>query len=413
MKLKRFLSGIAVCMATSLLWISCKKNDISLNDPLPTDITRTISGVVEDDPVLLAKVPMIISSDFLVQQENLLAAQLKVNPIKGPRGGKGGGQADTQAPSVTILSPASGSSVPEGTVVNINISASDNIGISSVSFSVDGTLQSSVAGNTAYFIWNTAGVASGSHTIVVTAKDAAGNAGTASAVVAVNTTVIITPPPPTSGFQITMPPVTSQGSEGSCVAFAVGYNLRSVEQYNKTNATGYSYSSNIFSPEFLFNGTKTDATTCSGSTLIGTLDYLKATGVCTWQSMPYSSSNGCSIIPTASQYTEAANFKISSYSMLYTSDMSTVKALLNAKHPLVITFEVDSYFYNAGPGFIWKSYSPTLYGRHAGVICGYDDAKHAYKFVNSWGTGWGDGGYTWIDYDFLPTVSSLAVTITP
>jgi C1A family cysteine protease len=72
---------------------------------------------------------------------------------------------------------------------------------------------------------------------------------------------------------------------------------------------------------------------------------------------------------------------------------------------------VDSYFYNAGPGFIWKSYSPTLLGQHAVAICGYDDAKHAYKVVNSWGTGWGDAGYSWIDYDFLPTVSGAALAL--
>jgi len=36
---------------------------------------------------------------------------------------------------------------------------------------------------------------------------------------------------------------------------------------------------------------------------------------------------------------------------------------------------------------------------HGIVIIGWDDAKHAWLIKNSWGTGWGEGGYMWIDYD--------------
>ena len=42
------------------------------------------------------------------------------------------------------------------------------------------------------------------------------------------------------------------------------------------------------------------------------------------------------------------------------------------------------------------------------VVVGYDDAHHSMRLLNSWGAGWGDGGYTWIDYDFCPTVVSEA-----
>jgi hypothetical protein len=43
-------------------------------------------------------------------------------------------------------------------------------------------------------------------------------------------------------------------------------------------------------------------------------------------------------------------------------------------HPVVISISVDSNFYNAG-------------------------------------TGWGDQGYTWIDYDLLPQVSFIYVYV--
>lgn len=406
MKLKRFLLGIALCTSTSLLWVSCKKNDVTLHDPLPADNARTLNGVVEDDPALVAKVPMIISKDFLIHQQTLLIEQLRTGPGKG--GGPKPSTADTIAPTVAILSPANGSSVPEASNISISINATDNKGISSVSFSVDGTLQSTVSGNTTNFIWNNTGLASGSHTLVVSAKDAAGNTGSASAVVTINTTVIVPPPPSTTGNQIIMPPVITQGSEGSCVAFAVGYYTRSAEQYKNTNATSYSYATNILSPEWLFDLTKSDPSSCSGSSVLNAYNFLQSTGICTWQTVPYSSSNGCTLSPTASQTSEAANYKISSYSYVTTADVTAMKAMLDMKHPLVVSFMVDSYFYNAGPGFIWKSSSGTILGRHAVSICGYDDSKHAYKVINSWGTGWGDSGYSWIDYDYLPQLCSYS-----
>lgn len=216
----------------------------------------------------------------------------------------------------------------------------------------------------------------------------------------VDTTVIIVPPPTptTGGYQIPMPPVISQGSEGSCVSFAIGYYIRS------------SYTSTVLSPEYLFNLSKTDLN-CQGSTLLNNLNVLKEKGICTNQSMPYSSINGCALIPSESQNAEAANYKITSYAVVYTSDQAAIKALLNSKNPLYISFNVDNSFYYAGPTFIWRSFSGTVLGQHAVAIVGYDDARHAWKIVNSWGTGWGDAGYSWIDYDFLPQVSAAAMTI--
>jgi C1A family cysteine protease len=35
---------------------------------------------------------------------------------------------------------------------------------------------------------------------------------------------------------------------------------------------------------------------------------------------------------------------------------------------------------------------------HAIVLCGWDDSRGAWRLKNSWGTGWGEGGYMWIKY---------------
>jgi C1A family cysteine protease len=227
-----------------------------------------------------------------------------------------------------------------------------------------------------------------------------------------DTTTTPTPPPPTdttvlipaplpSSYSLVMPSVRYQGTEGSCVAFAVTY-ARACEQYYKTGAVTYSDASNVFSPEFVFN--QVGLPDCSGSAVTTSLDLLKNKGVCTWQSMPYSA-NGCSLLPNVAQTAEAANYKITSYSRLVDSDRVAIKTMIATNHAVIASFTIDNGFYTASPGFIWKSLTGNS-GSHTMAICGYDDAKHAYKAINSWGTIWGDAGYIWIDYEFFPVAAS-------
>jgi hypothetical protein len=50
------------------------------------------------------------------------------------------------------------------------------------------------------------------------------------------------------------------------------------------------------------------------------------------------------------------------------------------------------------------------------LIIGYDDARSAYRVINSWGTDWGDAGYLWWDYDDMegrPDFYAYTVTVDP
>ena len=80
---------------------------------------------------------------------------------------------DTQAPSVSIVSPASGAHV-SGTVT-IAVSASDNVAVSQVAIYVDGVLKSTDTLAPYSYSWNTKKVSSGTHVIRATAWDNAGN----------------------------------------------------------------------------------------------------------------------------------------------------------------------------------------------------------------------------------------------
>jgi hypothetical protein len=221
-------------------------------------------------------------------------------------------------------------------------------------------------------------------------------------------TVVIVPPPTVdpvpvlpASYEIGMPTPLNQGSEGSCVSFSIVY-AREREQFNKTGQW------TMLSQEYLFDQNTNDHTSCSGSGIITTLNFLISNGVCTQASMPYSWYNGCSLVPTWEQTTEASQYRISNYTQILASDITGIKQALLQNHSLVIQVCPDQAFCDATAGFIWKSLGQIL-GYHSLTVCGYDDSKHAYKIINSWGVNWGDAGYGWIDYDLFPKVSSSAM----
>ncbi|HEY2556778.1 MAG TPA: galactose oxidase-like domain-containing protein [Diaminobutyricibacter sp.] len=89
----------------------------------------------------------------------------------------GTGSTDTTAPTVAMTSPAAGATV-SGTVT-VSAAASDDVGVASVAFTLDGSPLGAVLTSAPYSLpWDTTSVVGGSHTLVATARDAAGNTGT-------------------------------------------------------------------------------------------------------------------------------------------------------------------------------------------------------------------------------------------
>ncbi len=83
------------------------------------------------------------------------------------------GDRDTEAPVVSILSPAASATV--GGSVNLSASASDNTAVASVSFSMDGTTLGTVSQSPYTLSWDSLTVDNGSHVLMATAVDEAGN----------------------------------------------------------------------------------------------------------------------------------------------------------------------------------------------------------------------------------------------
>lgn len=99
---------------------------------------------------------------------------------------------DTTPPTVSITSPSDSSTV-SGTV-SIATTASDNVGVASVSLKVDGSLFGTATATPYTFSWNTTTMSNGTHTLTVTASDAAGNTASASVTVTVYNAGDTTPP---------------------------------------------------------------------------------------------------------------------------------------------------------------------------------------------------------------------------
>ena len=95
---------------------------------------------------------------------------------------------DTTAPTVSMTAPAAGATV-SGTIP-VSANASDNVGVAGVQFLVDGA-NAGAEDTTAPFSisYNTAALASGSHSFSARARDAAGNTATAAAVTVTVTNV--------------------------------------------------------------------------------------------------------------------------------------------------------------------------------------------------------------------------------
>lgn len=208
-----------------------------------------------------------------------------------------------------------------------------------------------------------------------------------------------------------MPPVRSQGNQGSCVAWATTYYLKS---YQEKIQYGYEYTTyeNIMSPSFVYNQIKVNPNCGAGSAIGDALDLLATTGCNNWKEFPYSDLS-CSNLPTDHQIELAGQNKIKDYYNVgipednvdenYTK-VNLIKTLIHQGNPIVIAMDFENLeFEDIDNLYIANSYTenPIDSCGHAILIVGYDNQINAFKIINSWGSNWGNDGYAWINYNFF------------
>lgn len=208
----------------------------------------------------------------------------------------------------------------------------------------------------------------------------------------------------------TFPPVGNQGAFGTCVAWAVGYNLKtSLEAMDRGYTTSQLNSTGRqFSPKDLFWSISDNdkGTDCNGTSFEPAMDVMINRGIATMQSVPYNGLGDCRQSTTGAE-AEAANYQISNYRRIDIT-INSVKEYLADNRPVAIGTKLGDNFMQWNSDDVISAHSGFSnvgqHAYHAMVAVGYDDSKGprgAFRVLNSWGQDWGDVGLIWIDYDFF------------
>ncbi|MGC8913822.1 MAG: C1 family peptidase [Thermoplasmata archaeon] len=215
-----------------------------------------------------------------------------------------------------------------------------------------------------------------------------------------------------------LPPVRSQGSQGSCTAWAVGYYHRTHLEWREKQWDA-NLTSHQCSPAFLYHHINGGYDT--GGYISEAMEFICTMGCATYADIPYSASDNSSWPSSTQVYLNALQFRAYNYSWLSISDdagLANLKQHIANGGTAVIAIKVYSNFdyissYN-NTYCVSEVNTNTYRGLHAVTVYGFDDEKQtadgvgAFRLVNSWGTSWGDSGHFWMSYEAMKNSTTCA-----
>ncbi len=220
------------------------------------------------------------------------------------------------------------------------------------------------------------------------------------------------------------PPVGDQGQYGTCVVWAVGYNLKTALNGIEKgwNTLSLSTSANQTSPKALWLNIPSDSKgdRCGGTNFEPAMDALISDGAASMNTVPYqvAGTTPCTGDKKGDSSNKLSNYRKIAYNENGKSDGMTLdnfKGYLNAGRPIAFGARLGDLF------MTWKNSSvikddtynnPGMeHAYHAMVLIGYNDSKNAFRVRNSWGTTWGENGDIWVDYNFFLTKFCFAAFV--
>ncbi|KAF0197777.1 MAG: PKD domain containing protein [Bacteroidetes bacterium] len=211
------------------------------------------------------------------------------------------------------------------------------------------------------------------------------------------------------------PPIGDQGEYGTCVAWAVGYNLKTALNGidNQWTASQLAQASNQTSPKDIFWAIPSaeKGTDCNGTQFESAMDMLISRGGASLATVPYSGLGDCSQTPDQSWTQDASDNRLVNYRKIADQNNSASMTVANFKaylaegRPVAIGARLGDRFmrWNSDAVIDYDTYqNPGMqHAYHAMVLAGYDDTRGAFKVINTWGNTWGNAGIIWVDYDFF------------
>jgi len=209
----------------------------------------------------------------------------------------------------------------------------------------------------------------------------------------------------------------SQGSKGSCTAWATCYAAGTILWAQALNDDPNNIA---FSPDFIYN--QMTRGNCTGTNIGEAIQKICDEGLLGLAEFPYSDAD-CDRYPNSSQKEKAEQFKLKGFNRLtmkhddYKIDMDAIKQNLSQGAPVVIGMYVGGSFYKTNQfwdptqedydnlesstnGHIVDDGGNGSFGGHAMCVVGYDDNLEggSFQIMNSWGDDWGEDGVFWMKY---------------
>jgi len=138
----------------------------------------------------------------------------------------------------------------------------------------------------------------------------------------------------------------------------------------------------------------------SGAQIRDGIKSVAKIGYCSEDTWPYDTSQ-FTTQPPEQAYIEAEKHQVLSYYRVTNREPSILHCLAS-NFPIVFGISVYESFMNAPNGDApMPQPNEKLLGGHALLCVGYDLGTRRFKFRNSWGTSWGNGGYGTIPMEYL------------